>query len=96
MWDARLTEPLKIVRLGHADGSASLRIIKQVLFVSSCHNKVEWVREPNLAEYGIKSNCKVYCYCSNVFNKIYSCIIVPYICVLRRLEIQLCAVLDLR
>ena len=53
MWDARLTEPLKIVRLGQADGSASLRIIKQVLFVSSCRNKVEWVREPDLAKYGI-------------------------------------------
>ena len=30
MWDARLTEPLKIVRLGHSDGTAALRIIRQV------------------------------------------------------------------
>jgi hypothetical protein len=30
VWDARLTEPLKIVRLGHTDGTAALRIIRQV------------------------------------------------------------------
>ena len=30
VWDARLTEPLKIVRLGQPDGAASLKIIKQV------------------------------------------------------------------
>ena len=30
VWDARLTEPLKIVRLGHTDGTAALRMIRQV------------------------------------------------------------------
>merc|ERR1712107_465536 len=44
VWDARLTEPLKIVRLGHADGSASLRIIKQleIQFCAVLDLRLDW------------------------------------------------------
>ena len=54
MWDARLTEPLKIVRLGHADGSASLRIIKQVLFCAflSQPSGMGW-RTWHIIEFGV-------------------------------------------
>ena len=38
MWDARLTEPLKIVRLGHSDGTAALRIIRQVARLILIHS----------------------------------------------------------
>lgn len=52
VWDARLTEPLKIVRLGHSDGTAALRIIRQVgdTIVCSFGSQIRLVRFPMLAD----------------------------------------------
>jgi len=52
VWDARLTEPLKIVRLGHTDSTDSLRIIRQVgdTVVCSFGSQIRLVRFPMLAD----------------------------------------------
>jgi len=52
VWDARLTEPLKIVRLGHSDGASYVKIIRQVgdTIVCSFGSQIRLVRFPILTD----------------------------------------------
>ena len=53
VWDCRLTEPVKIVRLGHMDeGTASVKIIKQIgdTIICSLGSQIRLVRFPMLTD----------------------------------------------
>jgi len=52
VWDCRLTEPVKIVRLGHSDGAASVKIIRQVgdTIICSFGSQIRMVRFPMLTD----------------------------------------------
>lgn len=52
VWDVRLTEPVRIVRLGHSDGSASVRIIRHIgdTIICSFGNQLRLIRFPMLTE----------------------------------------------
>jgi len=52
VWDCRLTEPVKIVRLGHSDGAASVKIIRQIgdTIICSFGSQIRLVRFPMLTD----------------------------------------------
>ena len=53
VWDCRLTEPVKIVRLGHGDGgAASVKIIKQIgdTIICTFGSQIRLVRFPMLTD----------------------------------------------
>ena len=53
VWDVRLTEPIRVVRLGHVDGRAdNVRIIRQVgdTVICSLGHELRLVRFPMLAD----------------------------------------------
>ena len=52
VWDVRLTEPVRIVRLGHSDGSASVRIIRHIgdTIICSYGSQLRLVRFPMLTD----------------------------------------------
>ena len=53
VWDCRLTEPVKIVRLGHSDGgAASVKIIRQIgdTIICTFGSQIRLVRFPMLTD----------------------------------------------